>query len=327
MADWEDWDDKPVEPSTQYAPKNGSFTRPSTANDFIQGQQFSPSRPPRGRGFQPRHQYDHNQNGSFHPQPQRDYHYNNSNGSSSNGSGSNYNGNQSHFNGGPKIVIKIDDSNVGRLIGKQGATIIGLKDKSGAFIKVINGSSNNGETDVEIAGTDEQRGRAQELIDALLNPGRFDTLPLDGPEPVLDAKVWEEGWRQQEVATKEKFAALPPVKKMFYFEDPEVAALSPETVAQLRLANNNVMVSHFKPEADSPMIPNPVQTFTQAFEHFPEILDEIQKNGFSTPSPIQSQAWPILLQGKDLIGIAQTGTGKTLAFLLPAMIHIDNQPT
>ncbi|CAN8005726.1 unnamed protein product [Ixodes pacificus] len=42
--------------------------------------------------------------------------------------------------------------------------------------------------------------------------------------------------------------------------------------------------------------------------------------------PLQSQAWPLLLQGHDLIGIAQTGTGKTLAFLLPAMIHIDSQP-
>jgi ATP-dependent RNA helicase DDX43 len=37
--------------------------------------------------------------------------------------------------------------------------------------------------------------------------------------------------------------------------------------------------------------------------------------------------WPILLKGKDCIGIAQTGTGKTLAFLLPALIHIDNQST
>lgn len=38
------------------------------------------------------------------------------------------------------------------------------------------------------------------------------------------------------------------------------------------------------------------------------------------------QAWPVLLKGEDLIGIAQTGTGKTLAFLLPALIHIDKQP-
>jgi ATP-dependent RNA helicase DDX43 len=62
-------------------------------------------------------------------------------------------------------------------------------------------------------------------------------------------------------------------------------------------------------------IPNPVQTFEQCFAHYPEILDEIYKQNFETPSPIQCQAWPILLKGYDLIGIAQTGTGKTLKVL------------
>ena len=51
-----------------------------------------------------------------------------------------------------------------------------------------------------------------------------------------------------------------------------------------------------------------------------------KKQKFTTPTPIQAQAWPILLRGEDLIGIAQTGTGKTLAFLLPALIHIEGQP-
>ena len=69
----------------------------------------------------------------------------------------------------------------------------------------------------------------------------------------------------------------------------------------------------------------PVSTFEEAFHNFPDILSTIRKQGFSFPSPIQSQAWPYLLSGKDMIGIAQTGTGKTLAFLMPCFIHIDNQ--
>ncbi|KAF1744886.1 hypothetical protein MXB_4999, partial [Myxobolus squamalis] len=55
-------------------------------------------------------------------------------------------------------------------------------------------------------------------------------------------------------------------------------------------------------------------------------MDSIKSAKFSEPSPIQCQAWPIIMSGHDLIGIAQTGTGKTLAFLLPALIHIDSQP-
>jgi ATP-dependent RNA helicase DDX43 len=74
-------------------------------------------------------------------------------------------------------------------------------------------------------------------------------------------------------------------------------------------------------------IPTPVKTLKQAFCNYPEILDECKRQNFNKPTPIQSQLWPILLKGLDCIGIAQTGTGKTLAFLLPALIHIDNQPT
>ncbi|KAF9623363.1 hypothetical protein IFM89_001196 [Coptis chinensis] len=44
--------------------------------------------------------------------------------------------------------------------------------------------------------------------------------------------------------------------------------------------------------------------------------------GFNKPSPIQSHAWPFLLDGRDFIGIAATGSGKTLAFGVPALMHI-----
>jgi ATP-dependent RNA helicase RhlE len=47
------------------------------------------------------------------------------------------------------------------------------------------------------------------------------------------------------------------------------------------------------------------------------LLNSLNKKGFVTPTPIQHQAIPLALEGKDLVGIAQTGTGKTLAFGLP----------
>ncbi|MCF8060802.1 MAG: DEAD/DEAH box helicase [Bacteriovoracaceae bacterium] len=51
----------------------------------------------------------------------------------------------------------------------------------------------------------------------------------------------------------------------------------------------------------------------------PEIMEAIEKVGYTTPTPIQAQAIPHLMEGKDLLGIAQTGTGKTAAFTLPIL--------
>lgn len=48
-----------------------------------------------------------------------------------------------------------------------------------------------------------------------------------------------------------------------------------------------------------------------------EILTQITASGYTTPTPIQLQAIPPILNGSDVIGLAQTGTGKTAAFVLP----------
>ncbi|MBP9774102.1 MAG: DEAD/DEAH box helicase [Candidatus Peribacteraceae bacterium] len=54
----------------------------------------------------------------------------------------------------------------------------------------------------------------------------------------------------------------------------------------------------------------------------PAILTQLDKHKFVTPTPIQHAAIPVALEGKDVIGIAQTGTGKTLAFGIPMMQHL-----
>ncbi|CAD7932332.1 unnamed protein product [Amoebophrya sp. A25] len=55
------------------------------------------------------------------------------------------------------------------------------------------------------------------------------------------------------------------------------------------------------------------------------MLKVFETAGYKTPSPIQAQAWPVALQGRDMIGNAETGSGKTMAFLIPAVAHILSQ--
>eukprot|EP01048_Picozoa_sp_COSAG05_P004528 COSAG05_NODE_248_length_12946_cov_85.003737_3_plen_794_part_00 len=72
-------------------------------------------------------------------------------------------------------------------------------------------------------------------------------------------------------------------------------------------------------------VPRPIRSFAQA--GFPrQIMQAISKAGYDKPTAIQSQAWPILLSGRDVIGIAKTGSGKTAAFVLPGLTHLMDQP-
>lgn len=58
----------------------------------------------------------------------------------------------------------------------------------------------------------------------------------------------------------------------------------------------------------------------------PQLLKNLDEAGYITPTPIQAQSIPILLEGHDLLGIAQTGTGKTAAFSLPILNRLLKNP-
>ena len=68
------------------------------------------------------------------------------------------------------------------------------------------------------------------------------------------------------------------------------------------------------------MTPNPIMRFEDG--GFPDyVMCEIHNAGFAAPTPIQSQGFSISLTGQDFVGIAQTGSGKTLGYMLPAISH------
>lgn len=135
--------------------------------------------------------------------------------------------------------------------------------------------------------------------------------------------------------------------------------MSDREVEEFRLAKNKISIKDVENFHSNAFL-KPVRTFQQAFFNYrkiflffnyrkifkekfffirktkkneekfdffsAEILKELDEQNFTEPTPIQSQMWPLALQGFDVIGIAQTGTGKTLGFLLPIFIHIENQP-
>eukprot|EP00922_Rhytidocystis_sp_ex-Travisia-forbesii_P026584 GHVS01038904.1.p1 GENE.GHVS01038904.1~~GHVS01038904.1.p1 ORF type:complete len:462 (+),score=55.72 GHVS01038904.1:115-1386(+) len=70
--------------------------------------------------------------------------------------------------------------------------------------------------------------------------------------------------------------------------------------------------------------PKPVSSFQLA-----ALLPALEKKlmgDFRRPTPVQVQSWPIAMQGHDMVAIAETGSGKTLGFLVPAFVHVIVQP-
>lgn len=113
------------------------------------------------------------------------------------------------------------------------------------------------------------------------------------------------------------FNSLPKFEKSFYKEHEEVATRSPAEVDSFRRKHQMTIAGND--------VPKPVETFDEA--GFPRyVMDEVKAQGFPAPTAIQSQGWPMALSGRDVVGIAETGSGKTLTYCLPAIVHINAQP-
>ncbi|CCE82299.1 Piso0_002019 [Millerozyma farinosa CBS 7064] len=111
--------------------------------------------------------------------------------------------------------------------------------------------------------------------------------------------------------------SLPRFEKNFYQEDPNVTARPDEEVGAFRKENQM--------QCTGSDIPKPITTFDEA--SFPDyVLTEVKKQGFPSPTAIQCQGWPMALSGRDMVGIAATGSGKTLSYCLPGIVHINAQP-
>lgn len=110
---------------------------------------------------------------------------------------------------------------------------------------------------------------------------------------------------------------LPKFEKNFYREHINVTNRSMEEIQDFLNTHDTTIRGRNTPKA--------IFSFEEA--GYPDyVMAGISKCGFSDPTPIQSVGWPIALSGRDIVGIARTGSGKTLGFLLPAIVHINHQP-
>lgn len=107
-----------------------------------------------------------------------------------------------------------------------------------------------------------------------------------------------------------------PFEKNFYNVHEEISSLSPAQVAELR-HKLGLKVTGVLP-------PHPVTSFPH-FGFDDPLIKTIRKLEYTQPTPIQAQAVPAALGGRDIIGIAKTGSGKTAAFIWPLLVHIMDQ--
>ncbi|XP_065843336.1 probable ATP-dependent RNA helicase DDX43 isoform X2 [Oscarella lobularis] len=201
------------------------------------------------------------------------------------------------------LSLAVPEVYVGQIIGRGGATIRGIEQSTGTRI-FIDPDRHRGYGDVHICilGSESQQRVAKDKVARLSGP-----LPRT-KKTSLDSSA------------SGKSKGLEPIIKEFYVAHPDVAGMSSQEVENFRKINNNISVKNVTEKTKNRPIPNPIRTFNEAFKSYPDIMAE-------KPTPIQCQAWPIIMQGIDLIGVAQTDKGKTLSFLLPAFIHIEGQVT
>ncbi|KAF2761871.1 P-loop containing nucleoside triphosphate hydrolase protein [Pseudovirgaria hyperparasitica] len=122
--------------------------------------------------------------------------------------------------------------------------------------------------------------------------------------------------KEMAVVNHEKMS-YEPFRKNFYVPPGELADLTPEEIADIRLELDGIKVKGTD-------VPAPVQKWAQCGLGM-QTLGVISSLGYEKPSSIQAQAIPAIMSGRDVIGVAKTGSGKTVAFMLPMFRHIKDQ--
>uniref|UniRef100_A0A674BIP6 RNA helicase n=1 Tax=Salmo trutta TaxID=8032 RepID=A0A674BIP6_SALTR len=109
---------------------------------------------------------------------------------------------------------------------------------------------------------------------------------------------------------------LPKFEKNFYNEHPDVQRMSQYDLEEFR-RKKEITIRGSGLQLNCPGVIVNMHIY---------VMDVLIQQNFKEPTAIQAQGFPLALSGRDMVGIAQTGSGKTLSYLLPAIVHINHQP-
>ncbi|KAH9940601.1 P-loop containing nucleoside triphosphate hydrolase protein [Amylocystis lapponica] len=137
------------------------------------------------------------------------------------------------------------------------------------------------------------------------------------PEDILALAAKKAAKKKDLAAVDHSRIAYESFRKEFYIAPPDIADMTDDEADLLRLELDGIKIRGLD-------CPRPVTKWS----HFglpASCLDVIKKLNYTAPTPIQAQAIPAIMSGRDVIGVAKTGSGKTIAFLLPLFRHIKDQ--
>lgn len=100
---------------------------------------------------------------------------------------------------------------------------------------------------------------------------------------------------------------------------------SEKRLGEMKARDWRIFREDFQIQARGGDLPHPLRSWRESTIPVP-VLEAIEAMGYREPTPIQRQAIPIGLEPRDLIGIAETGSGKTASFVVPMLAHVQRQP-
>lgn len=164
------------------------------------------------------------------------------------------------------------------------------------------------------------RSKRQQEPEAIYSDDDVDVTAMDedNPDSIMNAANEKIRKKKRDIPTvNHAKITYEPFRRSFYSEPADMADWTEEEVLNLRHELDGIKVRGVD-------VPKPVQNWAQCGLGV-QTLDVIQKLGYEFPTSIQAQAIPAIMSGRDVIGVAKTGSGKTVAFLLPMFRHIKDQ--